>query len=132
MLIHPFAAADMQRFCDEPGRERQEDHHQQDEQVEPQEERIDSGELASQGGVQEPRDADRQEADDVGQIEGPGMKQLLQRRARSIHHETQCEQCASLLAATAHSPRCHAACAGLAGLRVCVRDGLSGGHRPSS
>ena len=58
----------------EPGRKRQERHREQNEQVESQDDRIDSLELIGQSGVGEPRTADRQEADEVGQVGGPGMK----------------------------------------------------------
>lgn len=82
----------MQGLCDEPGRERQEGHHEQNEQVKPQEERINPREAIGQGGVGEPRTADRQEADDVGQVVGPGMKQLLQGGARRVKRDVQDEQ----------------------------------------
>ena len=75
-----------------PGRERQEDHHEQNEQVKSQEERISPREAIGQGGVGQPRTADRQEADDVGQVEGPGMKQPMQGCARRLNRDVQDEQ----------------------------------------
>lgn len=68
--IDPLTAGVSQGLRDEPGRKREENHHEQDKQVEAQEELIDSRELIGQGGVQEPRTADRQEAGEVGQIGG--------------------------------------------------------------
>jgi hypothetical protein len=47
----------VQGVGDQPGRERQEDHREQDEQVQPQEQLIGPGELVGQGGVQQPRAA---------------------------------------------------------------------------
>lgn len=76
--IDPLAAAVVQGLRHEPGREREQDHHEQEEQVEAQEELIDPRELIGQGGVEEPRTADRQEAGEVGQIGRPGVKRLVQ------------------------------------------------------
>jgi hypothetical protein len=75
-----------------PGREGQEDHHEQEEQVEPQEQLIGPGELVGQGGVHEPGDADGQEADDIRQVAGPGVQHLLQRCARRAEGEVQYQQ----------------------------------------
>jgi hypothetical protein len=90
--IHPLAAGVMQGSCDQPGRERQEDHHEQGDQVEPQEQLIDLSELVGQGGVQEPGAADGQEADDIGQVAGPRVQHLLQRRAGRMNREVQHQQ----------------------------------------
>ena len=56
----------MQGLGDEPGREGQEYHHEQQEQVEPQEEPIRSREPVGESRVGKPRRTDRQKADDVG------------------------------------------------------------------
>jgi hypothetical protein len=89
--IDPLAAGVSQGLRDEPGREREQDHREQDKQVEAQEELIDPGELIGQGGVEEPRAADRQEAGEVGQVGGPGVERLLQgcagRVKRKVHYE---------------------------------------------
>ena len=54
--------------------------------------RICPGEPLGQRGVQEPGAADGQEADDVGDVAGPGMKHMLQRCARRMNREVQDEQ----------------------------------------
>ena len=68
--IDPLAAGVSQGLRDEPGREREEDHHEEDKQVEAQQELIDLLELLGQGGVEELRAADRQEAGEVSQVGG--------------------------------------------------------------
>ena len=68
--INALGAGVTQGLRDEPGRERKEDPREQDKQVEAQEELIDPRELLSQGGVEEPRTADRQEAGEEARLAG--------------------------------------------------------------
>ena len=90
--IDPLMAGVSQGVRDEPSRERKEDHREQDKQVEAQEELIDPRELLGQGGVEEPRTADRQEAGEVGQVRGPGVKHLLQGGAGRMKRKVRYEQ----------------------------------------
>ena len=76
---HPLAGRFAQGLSDQPGRKRQEGDDEQEQQVESQEDRIGALEPIGQRGVAEPRRADRQEADDVGDERRPDVQHLVQR-----------------------------------------------------
>lgn len=71
----------MQRLRDEVGGERQEHHHQQ-EQVDPEQERIGSLELIGHRRVGEPRRPDRQETDEVREVGRSTEEHPIQRWLR--------------------------------------------------
>jgi len=91
--VHPFVGRDVQGVRDELGRERQERHHEQQDEVELQDDRSCPGKPVGQGRVDEPRAADRQEADDVRDEAGPGIEHLLEQGAWRLNRHLQYEQC---------------------------------------
>ena len=89
---HSLAVDIVERLGDEPRRERQEAHAEQDEEVESQQDRVGPSEPIRQCGVREPRAADREEADEVGEVVGPRFEHLLQRAPRRMERDVQHEQ----------------------------------------
>ena len=89
---HSLAVDVVERFGDEPRRERQEAHAEQDEEVESQQDRVCPSEPIRQCGMGEPRAADRQEADEVGEVVGPRFEHLLQWTPRRMESDVQDEQ----------------------------------------
>lgn len=76
----------------QPGRKWHECYDEQEQQIEPQEDRIGPREPVGQTRVSEPPHANRQEADGVREEGWPGVQQLLKRRARRMEREVDHEQ----------------------------------------